>query len=94
MVSSAELLTALNLAISAWVIGSCACMLRQLPKAGADHRALFSRLVFVAVIVSAFCNGFRGPLFGTVVGNWWTIVGGVTIILLMLERIYGWRRRE
>lgn len=94
MVSSVEMLTALNLILSAWVIGTCACILRKLPRASMEARALFSRSVFVIVIVSAFCNGFRGPLFGTLVGNWWTIVGGVTIILLLLERVYGWRRRE
>lgn len=85
---ASDLLTAINLAISCGVIVACACRLRQLPR---SSRATFSRAVFVLIIVSAFCNGFRAPLFGSQVGNWWPIIGGASILLLMLEGLFGWR---
>lgn len=93
MTSAAEVwaLTAANLAVNVSVIVMCACRLYQLPRA---PRALFSRLVFVFIIATAFCSGLRGPLFGAVVTSLWPILAGFSLALLMLEELFGWRRHE
>lgn len=89
------MLTTANFLISLAVITVCACRLRHLPRArGNGWRAYFSRAVLVLLLVSAFANGFRGPLFGTGVPNLWPLVGGLSILLAVLEGLIGWGHKR
>lgn len=54
---------------------------------------VFPRIAYVFVFVAAFCNAFRGPLFGTLLSSWWPLVGSVCMLLLLAVGQPEWRGR-
>lgn len=81
------ILTCLNGFMCFAVFWACLCRLRMT----STETMLMPRFAFSVVMVVHVVSGFRGPLFGTQVSDWWPIVFTTSTWCILLVNIRAWR---